>query len=201
MIRFTITGVVREAETGIGIPNLFVKAYDKDLIFDDLLGTAITAADGSFEIITEAGDFREFFDVRPDLYLRVLRADRVTEIWSSEERVRWNAGQYEEFDVRIPRAALMDHVSPPSIIFVVDDADARAAHLPGESLVLRATGLHPSKLHSVKRPSISLALPEVLEQARLYATHRSVQATYIALVLSGPRATWNARSRTIKPNT
>lgn len=34
----------------------------------------------------------------------------------------------------------------------------------------------------VKRPSISLVLPEVLEQARLYASHRSVQATYIALV-------------------
>ena len=34
----------------------------------------------------------------------------------------------------------------------------------------------------VKRPSISLALPGVLEQARLYASHRTVQATYIVLV-------------------
>jgi hypothetical protein len=102
-IRFTITGFVREAESGIGIPGLFVKAYDKDLLFDDLLGTAITNADGSFEIVSESGDFREFFDVKPDIYLRVLGVDRVTEIWSSEEAVRWNAGRYEEFDVRVPR--------------------------------------------------------------------------------------------------
>ena len=34
----------------------------------------------------------------------------------------------------------------------------------------------------VKRPSVSLVLPEVLEQARLYASHRTVQASYIVLV-------------------
>src|SRR6185369_4223816 len=112
MIRFTIKGVVREAESGIGIPGLFVKAYDKDLLFDDLLGTAITNADGSFEIVSESGDFREFFELRPDLYLRVFRADRKTEIWSSKESVRWQAGRYEEFAVRIPREALGDAAVP-----------------------------------------------------------------------------------------
>jgi serine/threonine protein kinase len=44
-------------------------------------------------------------------------------------------------------------------------------HLPRNTIVFE-----------VKRPSISLLLPEVLEQARLYASHRSVRATYIALV-------------------
>src|SRR5271167_3455100 len=88
MIRFTITGAVRQAENDIGVPGLFVKAYDKDFLLDDLLGTAITAADGAFEIISESSDFREFFERRPDLYLRVFRSDRKTEIWSSKKSVR-----------------------------------------------------------------------------------------------------------------
>ena len=148
-IRFTIIGVVREAESGIGIPGLFVKAYDKDLLFDDLLGTAITNADGSFEIVSESGDFREFFELRPDLYLRVIRADRKTEIWSSKESVRWQAGRYEEFAVRIPREALGDAAVPPSVTLIGDQGEPQVAHQPGESLVLRATGLRPSTSHAV----------------------------------------------------
>lgn len=123
--------------------------YDKDLLFDDLLGTAITTADGSFEIVSESSDFREFFELRPDLYLRVFRADRITEIWSSEESVRWDAGRYEEFDVRIPREALGDQALRPSVTLVGDQGESKTVHQPGESLVLRAAGLRPSASHTL----------------------------------------------------
>jgi hypothetical protein len=146
-IRFTLFGIVREAETGIGIPGLFVKAYDKDLLFDDLLGTAITNADGSFEIVSESSDFRDFFERRPDIYLRIFSADRDTEIWSSEEGVRWNAGRYERFDVSIPRRVLGG--AGPSIRLVNDRGEPDAPSQPGESLVLSAAGLRPSALHRV----------------------------------------------------
>src|SRR5438094_450327 len=145
-IRFTIVGFVREAESGIGIPGLFVKAYDKDLLFDDLLGTAVTSVDGSFEIVTESSDFREFFDVKPDLYLRIFGADRRTEIWSSEEAVRWNAGRYTEFEVRIPREKIPGFA--PSITIVADREGPQAPPQPGESLVIRARGLRPSTLYA-----------------------------------------------------
>lgn len=148
-IRFTIAGVVREAESGIGIPGLFVKAYDRDLLFDDLLGTAITNAEGSFEIVSEASDFREFFERRPDLYLRILGADRRKQLWSSKEHVRWHAGRYEEFDVRIPRAALGGSAVNPSVRLTGDEGEPQATPQPGASLVLRAAGLRPSTLHTV----------------------------------------------------
>jgi hypothetical protein len=148
-IRFTVVGVVREAESGIGVAGLFVKAYDKDLLFDDLLGTATTNADGSFEIVSEASDFREFFERRPDLYLRVLSGDRRTPIWSSKEHVRWDAGRYEEFDVRIPHEALVGHATPPTIRLIGDLGEPQAAPQTGASLVLRAAGLRPSALHTV----------------------------------------------------
>ncbi len=148
-IRFTIVGVVRETESGIGIAGLFVKAYDKDLLFADLLGAATTRADGSFEIICEAGDFREFFDRRPDLYLRISSSAKGKELWTSKESVRWHAGRYEKFDVSIPRAALGESAGKPSLSFVRDEGEREAPHLPGESLVVRAAGLRPSTAHTV----------------------------------------------------
>ena len=39
MIRFILFGKVRVAETGVPVSSLFVKAYDEDLVFEDLLGT------------------------------------------------------------------------------------------------------------------------------------------------------------------
>lgn len=43
--------------------------------------------------------------------------------------------------------------------------------------------LPPNKIVvEVKRPSVSISEPEVLDQARYYASHRSVQATHIILV-------------------
>ncbi len=188
MIRFTIKGIVREAETGIGIPSLFVKAYDKDLLFDDLLGSAITGADGSFEIISEASDFREFFDVRPDLYLRIFRPDRITEIWSSEESVRWNAGRYEEFYVLIPRAALGDLVAGPSISFVDDSGEAQPAPMAGDPLVLRASGLSPVKLHSV---TIQDEAGEIVTQSVFSDANGEIRDTVIwpQIGLDDPRET------------
>ena len=148
-IRFTVAGVVREVESGIGIPGLTVKAYDRDLLFDDLLGTAITSADGSFQIVTESGDFRDFFERRPDLYLRVLGTDRSTELWSSKEFVRWSGGRYQKFDVRIPREALGRHAVSPSISVIADQGEPGVALQPGTSLVLRAAGLRPSASHAL----------------------------------------------------
>lgn len=148
-IRFTITGIIRVAESGIGIPDLFVKAYDKDLMFDDLLGTAITGRGGSFEIICEAADFREFFELRPDLYLRIFRSDRMTEIWSSEDAIRWNAGRYEDFDICIPREALGDNLGSPTITLVDERGGSQPAVQPGDPLTFCAAGLRPSTIHTV----------------------------------------------------
>lgn len=46
---FKVTGRVYEAESGNGIPNLIIEAFDKDIIKSDKLGQVKTS-DGSFEI-------------------------------------------------------------------------------------------------------------------------------------------------------
>lgn len=103
---FVITGLVREKESGIGLPDLIVRAYDKDLLYDDLMGEGRTSCDGSFRIVSNAKDFRDFFDKRPDIYLRIMVpgpggvAQR--EIFNTGHAVRWNAGHLEYILVEIP---------------------------------------------------------------------------------------------------
>ena len=47
---FKITGLVREKESFSGISNVIVSAFDKDLLFDDLLGQAVTDESGHFQL-------------------------------------------------------------------------------------------------------------------------------------------------------
>ena len=89
MTTFRITGTVIDRETGSGVPRLRVETWDKDLIFDDLLGTAITDDQGTFQIEFDETYFQELFlDRRPDLYFKVFAYGQL--IRSTEDTVLWN---------------------------------------------------------------------------------------------------------------
>ena len=86
--RFRITGRVID-QLGQGIANLQVKAWDKDLFFDDLVGSAVTDDSGRFQMTFDESYFKElFFDRRPDLYFKIYRSDQL--IHSTENSVIWN---------------------------------------------------------------------------------------------------------------
>jgi|GEM_PF-190956 len=100
---FKIHGKVIEEETGKGIPNLTVKAIDRDLFFDDLLGAVSTDENGNFEIKYDKEDFQElFFDKKPDIYLKVKNPEGEI-IHSTEDKVRYEAGETEEFIIKISK--------------------------------------------------------------------------------------------------
>lgn len=102
--RFRIFGVVRQEGTRESIPGLLVQAIDKDLFFDDRLGTATTDGDGRFEISYDAEDFRDFFESKPDIYLKVTDSDGA-ELFTTEDRVRYEADDTEEFLIELPAVA------------------------------------------------------------------------------------------------
>ncbi|MGH8585506.1 MAG: hypothetical protein ACREWE_04765 [Gammaproteobacteria bacterium] len=95
---FVIKGLLRERDSRIGLPDLIVRAYDKDLNYDDLMGEARTGC-GSFCIVSRAENFRDFFDNRSDIYLRILIPAAIgavpREVWNTRQAVRWNAGHLE----------------------------------------------------------------------------------------------------------
>lgn len=149
MITFRITGTVKVAETGVGLPGLFVKAYDKDILFDDLLGSAITGEGGRFEIVSEMKDFRDFFDVKPDIYLNIFTRDGTKKIHAIDEGIRWNAGRIEEFDVRIPFIELGENAPPQNVRLLDEKGEARTSYDPGESLIVHISGLEANTVHEL----------------------------------------------------
>ena len=72
--RFRVLGRVQGERTRAPKPGLRVKAFDRDLVFDDDLGDAVTNERGEFFLEFTEKAFREVFERRPDLYVRVFDA-------------------------------------------------------------------------------------------------------------------------------
>lgn len=105
--QFRIFGLVTESETARPLPNLVVRAFDRDLIFDDKIGYTNTNDDGQFEIRFERKRFRDLFESRPDLYLRIYDRTGVHLIHETTDAIRWNASRNEEYRIQIPASALV----------------------------------------------------------------------------------------------
>ncbi|UCD17315.1 MAG: hypothetical protein JSV44_12830 [Candidatus Zixiibacteriota bacterium] len=103
---FIILGKVVEIETGRGISALIVEALDKDLFFDDRLGSVLTDRNGDFQIRYDREDFQElFFDRKPDIYLRV-RAPNGEVLHTTEDKVRYEAGKTEIFTIAVSKTII-----------------------------------------------------------------------------------------------
>lgn len=111
---FKITGRVVVKESQRALPGLIIKAYDKDLLYDDLLGNAVTDLDGTFEIVYEGEDFQELFEKKPDIYLKVKDEDW-KDIFSTEEKVRFDSDKEEFFQLEIPWEKLPEKIREISI--------------------------------------------------------------------------------------
>lgn len=100
---FNITGTVSN-KNNQALPHLRIEAWDKDLIFNDFVGEAISAADGFFQISFSQNRFKElFFDNKPDIYFKVYSGDKL--IVSTENSVLWNIeNEQQEVKIIIDRA-------------------------------------------------------------------------------------------------
>ncbi|NEU81343.1 carotenoid oxygenase family protein [Nostoc sp. UIC 10630] len=107
---FKITGKVYEAESGNGIPNLIIEAFDKDIFKSDNLGQVKTDSNGIFEITYSQADFQskyEIWESNPDLYIVVKTPNLNKILYSTENNIRNNAKKNEHFDIPIPKATLL----------------------------------------------------------------------------------------------
>ena len=86
---YRITGRVIDIKTREGLAGLRVEAWDKDLILNDLVGSAVTDASGAFQIRFDDSYFAELFlDRQPDLFFKVFRNDKL--VRSTEDSILWN---------------------------------------------------------------------------------------------------------------
>ena len=103
-----VVGTVVEEESGKPLAGLWVRAYDKDWVFDDKLGDTLTNAEGKFEIKYTEAMFRDLEETLPDVYIRIYDQTKKKLPYTSEKAVRRNALVIERFDIKIPRAKLAD---------------------------------------------------------------------------------------------
>lgn len=101
-----VIGTVVEAESGKPLQGLRVRAYDKDLVFDDKLGDTLTDATGKFEISYSEVHFRDLEETEPDVYIRIYDSAGKKLLYTTEKAVRKSAQVTERFDVKIPKAKL-----------------------------------------------------------------------------------------------
>jgi hypothetical protein len=103
---FRVRGTIQEVETGRPLAGLIVRAFDRDLVFDDKIGFATTDTHGRFEIRFGADAFRDLYESRPDFYLRVYDAEGTGLLHETTDAIRWNASNEEQYRIQIAARAL-----------------------------------------------------------------------------------------------
>lgn len=94
MATFHLSGRVIDRATSQVLADLRVEAWDKDLLCDDLVGSAVTNEQGAFQIEFSESYFQDLFlDRKPDLFFRVFRGEQL--IKSTEDSVLWNVNRGE----------------------------------------------------------------------------------------------------------
>lgn len=87
--QYRILGRVVNRANRQGVEGVRIEAWDKDLIHNDLVGSADTTAAGDFVIEFDASYFRElFFDRRADLFFKIFVGGELVQ--STEDSVLWN---------------------------------------------------------------------------------------------------------------
>lgn len=159
--KYRIVGQVISSLTRQGVSGARVEAWDKDLHVNDLVGSAVTGADGSFVIEFDSSYFRELFaDRRPDLFFKVFLDD--TLIKSTEDSVLWNVDAHDvpvtiEVDVADRRITAVEEVSKdtPHALRVTNDFD------PHEQLKIRTIDNPlPNSTLGIASRTVELSGPE-----------------------------------------
>jgi hypothetical protein len=104
--RFLVHGTIREEESGAPLPNLLVRAFDRDLLFDDALGETTTDRNGDFHLHFTRRAFRDVREKWPDIYLRVYDRRDGREVLHTRHAIRWNVRTAQRYDLTIPRVRL-----------------------------------------------------------------------------------------------
>jgi hypothetical protein len=103
---FRVHGTIREEESGAPIPNLLVRAFDRDFVFDDTLGETTTDGNGAFQLHFTQRAFRDLREEWPDLYLRVYDRRNGRQVFHTRRAIRWDAGPDQRYDIVIRSSRL-----------------------------------------------------------------------------------------------
>jgi hypothetical protein len=97
-MNYEVFGRVVEAKSGRGVPGVVVSAYDKDPVFDDFLGDALSTVTGDFRIVYDESRFKSLLDRKPDIYIKA-KTLAGQELLDAKGATRFDASPREEIKV------------------------------------------------------------------------------------------------------
>jgi hypothetical protein len=100
-----VVGKIVEEESGKPLAGLEVRAFDKDILFDDKLGVATTDAKGEFRIDYTNTQYSFMIETSPELYIRVHNAQGKL-LFTSKKAIRKDPLTEERYDIKIPKSKL-----------------------------------------------------------------------------------------------
>src|SRR5262245_7162852 len=103
-----VVGTVVEDGSGKPLAGLEVRAFDKDFIFHDKLGVAITDGNGWVRVECVPVNFSSVFGTETvtDIFIRIVDASGKKLLYTSEKAIRNNPQVEERFDITMPKAKL-----------------------------------------------------------------------------------------------
>ncbi|TKC98605.1 neuraminidase-like domain-containing protein [Polyangium fumosum] len=133
---YILTGRVVDIQTGQGLPDVRVEAWDKGRLCNDLVACAFSDALGIFRIVLETRHLRELFlDRVPVLFFRLFEG--LTCIASTERSVLWRVDRPESaVRIEINRSTSTRSFIPAP--FIVRGRVVTTAGAPRAGLVVRA---------------------------------------------------------------
>ena len=144
---FRISGRIIDRKTRRGVAGLRVEAWDKDLILDDLVGSAVTDERGAFRMKFDESYFRELFlDRRPDLFFKVFHKGELLK--STEDSVLWNVKVGETAIVIEIDAPLAERRRRPTVQVAVYDHKNNL--LPNARVTLKPLVKKPGRIINIK---------------------------------------------------
>jgi hypothetical protein len=181
--RFIVRGHVREAN-GNSIAGTEVRAFDKDLRHEELLGVSRIDAHGAYEITYTAEQFRRAEKEAADLIVRIFNPN---EIELAASPVRFNAEPVETVNLTVGDeqqrlseyeallaglAPVLDNVAVPDltdedVTFLAGELGEDAQwirYLVGAAQLAGQTGVPAEAFYGFSRMSLPTGLPELLSQ-------------------------------------
>jgi hypothetical protein len=100
---YSVSGVIRDYESGIPLRGLKVRAYDKDFFRDQLLGDGVTDENGQYEITFDREDFTGpiiKLERHPDIFVLVFdEGDKL--IYSTETSMLVDSARHTSLDINL----------------------------------------------------------------------------------------------------
>lgn len=149
MITLSISGRITDRETNAPLAGIRVVPSDEKKLFTNMLGSAVTAADGSFTVNSLPLPAQEFCAARPVIFFDLFRPDTKKAFYRSAESWSFKTREEKPLEIKVP---WQNYAPVRNSVFQLTDANGkqRESYQSGEEIIVNAQGLRSGHVYEVQ---------------------------------------------------